>query len=326
MHIRVYRSMMMILIIQVVLPCYLCFSENSQLVEFFDCGGKYGVRRKTTHETLIQPSFESYGEWFKDASIEDGFYDYKGLSEHEIEISYAKIWNQGRCGLIDSEGKLLIRPEWDEIDEVSSCYAIVVLNEQRGIYNINSNNVIAYPEWEQIIYIRDDNTFYVTKEKEDGYYEGTLNADGSVGIPAVFEQIERVKEGLSFYKEGSLWGIISANGNVITEPQFERRISSLFFSEGLAAVFINERAGYVDSAGRIVIPAKYGFGRPFKDGYAIVTDLTLSLYGMVDKLGNEVVPLVWQSINYNDETGYILTDNNGKQVNIYSIQALIDIM
>lgn len=44
----------------------------------------------------------------------------------------------------------------------------------------------------------------------------------------------------------------------------------VFFSEGLAQVCINGKWGYIDSDGRMAIPAVYDMTEPFRNGLALV--------------------------------------------------------
>ena len=96
------------------------------------------------------------------------------------------------------------------------------------------------------------------------------------------------------------------------------------FSEGLAAVELNGKWGYIDKTGKEVIPCKYDGAYKFSDGLAVVY-IYIGLYfrgkyGFIDKTGKEVIPLKYDKadsfcdglakVNLKDKWSYI--DKSGK--------------
>ena len=68
-------------------------------------------------------------------------------------------------------------------------------------------------------------------------------------------------------KQDDKWGYVDQAGKFIIPPQFE---FAGRFSEGLAAVERDKRFGYIDRDAHLVIPPRYFGARPFKDGFAWV--------------------------------------------------------
>ena len=62
------------------------------------------------------------------------------------------------------------------------------------------------------------------------------------------------------------------------------------FSEGLAPVRVDERWGYIDKAGRIVISPQFDYAESFFGGLARVR-LSNSRTGMIDRTGR----IVWST-------------------------------
>lgn len=69
------------------------------------------------------------------------------------------------------------------------------------------------------------------------------------------------------------------------------------FSEGLAAVSLDKKWGFIDSKGQFVIPPQFGWVGDFSDGLAVVTSTPESdfwnketLFGFIDKSGLYVLP------------------------------------
>jgi hypothetical protein len=63
------------------------------------------------------------------------------------------------------------------------------------------------------------------------------------------------------------YGYVDEAGKVIIPPRFDGADA---FSEGLAVVLCSGRFGYIDSQGAFAIPAIYRHARAFQDGYAPV--------------------------------------------------------
>ena len=70
----------------------------------------------------------------------------------------------------------------------------------------------------------------------------------------------------------------------VVEPKFENYGN---FSEGLAAVKINDKWGYIDKTGKIVIEPKFQLARDFNEGIAVVS--TNGRYGTIDKKGEFII-------------------------------------
>lgn len=60
------------------------------------------------------------------------------------------------------------------------------------------------------------------------------------------------------------------------------------FSEGLAAVTLNGKYGFVDKTGAEVAPCKYDEVEEFSEGLAMV--ILNERWGFIDKTGAEVIP------------------------------------
>ena len=62
----------------------------------------------------------------------------------------------------------------------------------------------------------------------------------------------------------------------------------LFFSEGLVSVEQNDKVGFIDKAGKQVIPPRYADAQPFSEGLAAVR--IKGKYGYIDRSGKMVIP------------------------------------
>lgn len=118
--------------------------------------------------------------------------------------------------------------------------------------------------------------------------------------------------------KNSRWGYIDRTGCVVAAPQME---SDQYFSEGLAAVEIDDKWGYIDEDGQIVIEPQFDWGSDFSEGLAVVG--TDAKYGYIDVDGEVVIEpqFVWADdfseglarVENDDKRGFI--DRTGKFLN-----------
>ena len=83
------------------------------------------------------------------------------------------------------------------------------------------------------------------------------------------------------------------------------------YVEELARVRLNDKWGFIDKSGTLVIPCKYGNARSFHEGLAAVS-LRYGSYGFIDKSGTEVIPCKYDVASSFDN-GRAKVYLNGKQ-------------
>jgi len=74
-------------------------------------------------------------------------------------------------------------------------------------------------------------------------------------------------QGLAAVRLGEKYGYIDRSGRVVIEPRFQ---FAQIFSEGLARVVKDDRSGYIDRTGRMVIAPRFHKAYKFSDGLARV--------------------------------------------------------
>ena len=74
-------------------------------------------------------------------------------------------------------------------------------------------------------------------------------------------------EGLAAVRIGDKYGYIDRSGQVLIAPRFDY---AQIFSEGLARIVMNRRSGYIDKTGTIVIAPRFHKAFKFSDGLARV--------------------------------------------------------
>jgi hypothetical protein len=92
------------------------------------------------------------------------------------------------------------------------------------------------------------------------------------------------------------WGYIDQTGEIVIEPQFDK---AGVFAEGLAAVGSDSRVGYIDTSGEFQIQPQFANGGDFSGGPAPVSQVNSGLVGFVDTSGKMVV-----DFQYDDVAGF----------------------
>lgn len=112
-------------------------------------------------------------------------------------------------------------------------------------------------------------------------------------------------------------GFINLNtGKIIIEGRYERAWN---FSEGLAAVCVDNKIGFVNTAGEEVIPCQYPtsehainrLGYAFHNGYATITN-SKNECGLINMQGELVVDTIYDCIWSPSECGVRIFQHNGK--------------
>lgn len=96
-----------------------------------------------------------------------------------------------------------------------------------------------------------------------------------------------------FYSAGNdKYGYKDEKGKVIIAPKYDLAYP---LDEGMAAVRLNGKYGYVDQNGREIIPPEYDFTWKFIGGYAVVK--LGDKFGFIDKKGKVVIPIMYEDAN-----------------------------
>jgi WG repeat protein len=219
------------------------------------------------------------------------------------------IVQNGKYGYIDHQGKIVIQPQyiwgedfWHGLAAVYVCGRYVSLDPAGDVHPLR----IALPD--ELV------------PKRVGEKIGFVDARGSLKIPAEFDDALPFQDGLSAVEIGDKWGFIDTNGRQVIRPQFEEAyyftegaglakskdedviidktgkvISSGFeyvigpsISEGRIPASQNDKDGYLDLQGKVVIPFVYDGEHSFSEGLAAVE--RGDRWGYIDRDGRMMIP------------------------------------
>ena len=137
-------------------------------------------------------------------------------------------------------------------------------------------------------------------------------------IDEIFDDVYNRRDKFYKVKLNEKYNLLHKESNTLLCRRWYNNIMD--FSEGLAAVELNDKYGFIDETGREVIPCKYNWAEDFNDGLAQVC--LNGKWGLVDKTGREVIPLKYNNVclfyegfarvNLSGKWGFI--DTTGKEV------------
>ncbi|MFB3169432.1 WG repeat-containing protein [Neobacillus sp. 179-C4.2 HS] len=163
---------------------------------------------------------------------------------------------------------------------------------------------------------------------------GYINEKGAFVLPPKYEMARDFQEnGLAIIQLNNLTGIINTDGYFIVKPKYETIIP---FSEGRATAIDHEGFKVLDESGKEITSKAYSFIGDFQEGRAAAANTNEQgnyLYGYLNRRGNEVIPLSFESASDFEhgkalvkikEGSYSLIDLTGKVLHSYSFPFVDD--
>ena len=286
-------------------PQFDCVEEFSEGCVRVQMNGKYGFVDKEGNY-IAQPIYDDAQRQFAEGRAwvcldnKYGLIDNKGRFVTErVYDGGGRFWNglapvciNGKWGVIDTEGKLIIPLEYDDVSVIWNYpgFARVKSNSKYGIVS-TQNRTIIEPEYDYIEFYQDGIFVVGIKEKKE-IDEGALPFDDTV------------------WK----YGLIDINGKVLAPPIYiydRAKVDRMEFHEGLAAVCVNGKWGYINARGEMVIKPQFEHADNFCKGIAYIKEN--GRYGLIDKSGRVVEDPQYSNISTKINNGYIRGENcNGK--------------
>lgn len=262
-----------------------------------------------------------------------GFIDEKGLPIIPHKYEYAGLFSNGlaavmqdnKIGFINKSNELVIGFRFDDVQDFHKGRSIVEENGYFGMIDITGNYVLL-PEFDDIGSI-EHNMFYAEKNGSYNFYNpfgkqvfkidfeeaytfengmAKVISNGSQKyIDTLGNDIIAVKHGEIFHYHDSLFVWSNRDSSILVDHNLNR-ISELSFvkigtiSNNRALVTDDEKFGFIDEKGTLVIPLTYNkypnyyqFSQ-FVNNHAIINKN--GKFGLIDSLGNQIFPAIFEAI------------------------------
>jgi WG containing repeat len=257
----------------------------------------------TNGQIVIEPKYKycrPFSEGIANVEVEDGW-TFIGRDGAPITSDVFQSVSQfadgrgpaktsDRWGYIDRDGHFAISAQYEHAWPFSGGHAIVYpLNDWRCAVIDTMGTIVFQPDGTDCR--GSIETSLVIRGGPDFKSKyAYLRADGSPLTAFRFDWAEAFTEGLAAVRVDGRVGFINSQGKEIIPGQFDDDTSmfcSRGFSEGLAAVMIEGKCGFIGRTGSIKIPPRFKRASPFVGGLAYVC--LDERCGYIDKTGS----IVW---------------------------------
>lgn len=244
----------------------------------------------TTGKIVIQPQFASVGDFndgmagiYKDNKW--GYIDKTGKTviapvydlAYKFSEGLAGIYKDKKWGYIDKTGKIVINPTFDQVSSFSEGLAWVKTNNKYGYIDKTGTTIIEPKPYTYVGSFSEGLALAVA-----GQLAHNINFATDLDIINIATRNPALPAGRMFF--------IDKTGKVIIDLQELGVLEALTsgFSEGLAAIKVGEKWGFIDRTGKVVLKFTYDSVWPFAYGLAKVrigSRYGDSSYGYINRSG-----------------------------------------
>ena len=207
---------------------------------------------------------------------------------------------------VDHQGNLLIPARYDSIGEyVHYGVRTIKRHGKYGFLDTTGREVLP-PAFDDIDY--DSSYFWGNRRRvgQGGKFGFVDTYTGRLVVPVRYEGSLPSRDSLCWLKLNGKWGLVSSSGGMPIPFGYDQ-VSS--FTEGLARVGKDGRFGHVNGRGKVVTPLQYDNVFPFREGRAMV--IKGDRCGFVDTRGKEVIPAVYSGGQYYFRDGRVTVSRRG---------------
>lgn len=118
---------------------------------------------------------------------------------------------------VNANAQVEISAKYDHIGRFNNGFAVVELNGKRGVINSDGKEIIK-PEWDNLTGFGKDGIGFARKNG----LVGLIKTDGTVILEPLYQRIGDFKNGRAIITKGVYKGVIDSTGKVLIEPKYER--------------------------------------------------------------------------------------------------------
>jgi hypothetical protein len=240
------------------------------------------------------------------------------------KASLFSIKKDGKCGYIDSAGKIVIGPQFDTCWSFYEDRAGVIVADRLGFID-RTGNFIGRPIYNyDLVYFSEGFAQISLGDRQNGTRRvGFIDVKGEPVFLPFADVLYSFSEGLAAFTKGDRMGYIDRRMNVVIEPKYkyagsfgdgrakvEDENGDFYyidrsgrkaidrdggsFSEGLAFFevknkYTGSKYGFIDTKGEVVIEPQFARAEFFYEGLCAAQDWDSDKWGFIDKTGKFVV-------------------------------------
>lgn len=206
-------------------------------------------------------------------------------------IFVAKLSNADResVRMINSDGETILPAEYKYISRVDS-QTIKATKDNDDIIFVDKSGKETFKLDSKYTYAFTlDDGYYVVKDKSNDKY-GLINRKNEIIINPMYDGLLRIGETHLVYGQHNTIGYLDKHGKELTPAIYESNgsiSSDIKFTDNKLCVRKNNKCGYIDTDGKLVIEPTYDDVYPFSNEVARYKDG--KKYGYIDKKGKIII-------------------------------------
>jgi hypothetical protein len=205
------------------------------------------------------------------------------------------VVQDGKYGYIDHQGNFVIKPKFYWASDFSAGFATVYVCGRR--LSIDPSGKIG-----PYRITRDEGLMTRSRQSRVGF----VDSSGRFRIPPTFDEALPFSEGLAAVRVGEKWGFIDKTGGMAIAPQFAQ---AYYFLEGVAVAEIEKRSVLINRKGEVVAS---GFDRFWDIAEGRVQVSLGRNDGYIDFAGKVVIPLTYDGAVYGFQGGVTAVSKDDK--------------
>ena len=217
------------------------------------------------------------------------------------EENVLKVQNNGKYGLINLDGHLVLNCEYDSITPIKGIKNSLLLKKEgkNGIANSNGTVIVPTEYTEVSLLTNNYQNGYIVKNAENKY--GIISADGNTILDCSYEDIKHLTDNnMYIVKNNGKWQVILKDGTAFLEGKVENATE---INGTNVVVNNNGKYGIYNIETDLKIPTEYEYlSHAFDDKYIAKKQ---GLYGIINTNNEVLIQFEYKDIKYNKQTDYL---------------------
>ncbi|GEM_PF-2689600 len=236
---------------------------------------------------------------------------------------YITFEENGKCGMADDKGKILVEPLYDNVFGGAS--GIIIRNDDKyGVYDGQGKELLPIV-YEDMQFLTKD---LIALKDESGKY-AMYNYNGEKITDHIYDEMNGYGRTMIQVSQEDKWGYLNNDGEVVVDIQYEQ-IDISILDPRYAQVKVDGKYGIMDMYGDYLLEPKYDYiNLGFNDDGTLNDKCFIVREGekrsLIDKTGNILREDLYEGLmiyedfimGMNNEYQYILLDLQGKDIGKY---------
>ena len=269
----------------------------------------YDVKEDGTYKTKIIN--DKNEELFTEYSLVTPIDNHDKNNNLWYEKNILKVMKDGKYGVVNFEGKEIIKCEYDEITALPEVTneLLVKKDGKYGIIN-EMGTTVLYTEYVSISALGTKAEDGYIIRNEDGY--GIATSSKKIIITPQYDEIKKFTSNDMYAVRDEGWKVVNKNNEVVVSSGFDD-IAEI--NSDSITIVKDGKYGVISTSGTELIPAEYEYLKYAFDTYYIVKKD--GKYGLVDQSNYTQLKITYENITYRNDAGFIEADTEDFTTEVY---------